>query len=171
VRRALLHDPRPTAAQRHEEAGHVDVTDVILDQHQIFDQHHEQRRMFAVLDELPRDDAEASAAVWGRLEVLLEVHAEAEERFSHPPLLAVGEGTADGTCARRSRTRSRTTTRSATSSTPPAPTRSDRTTGGRRSGRRGRPTTTTWARRSGRTCSTPAGTRTCRSGTTSRCSS
>jgi hypothetical protein len=62
----------------------VDVTDVILDQHQILDQHHEQPRMFAVLDEVPRDDAEASAAVWGRLEVLLEVHAEAEETLLLP---------------------------------------------------------------------------------------
>ncbi len=68
----------------------MDITDVILDQH------HEQRRMFAVLDELPRDDAAALAAVWRRLEVLLEVHAEAEERFFYPPLLSVGKGTADG---------------------------------------------------------------------------
>ena len=68
----------------------MDITDVILDQH------HEQRQMFAVLDELPRDDVQALAAVWGRLEVMLEVHAEAEERFFYPRLLAVGKGTADG---------------------------------------------------------------------------
>jgi hypothetical protein len=39
----------------------MDITEVILEQH------HEQRRAFAVLDELPRDDTEALAAVWGRL--------------------------------------------------------------------------------------------------------
>ena len=67
----------------------MDITEVILEQH------HEQRRVFAVLDELPRDDTEALAAVWGRLEVLLEVHAEAEERFFYPQLLRVGRGNPD----------------------------------------------------------------------------
>jgi hypothetical protein len=68
----------------------MDITEVILEQH------HEQRRMFAVLDELPRDDTEALTAVWGRLAVLLEVHAEAEERFFYPRLLRTGRGTPDG---------------------------------------------------------------------------
>jgi hypothetical protein len=68
----------------------MDITEVILEQH------HEQRRMFAVLDELPRDDTEALAAVWGRLEVLLEVHAEAEEQFFYPRLLKLGKGNPDG---------------------------------------------------------------------------
>ena len=67
----------------------MDITEVILEQH------HEQRRMFAVLDELPRDDTEALAAVWGRLQVLLEVHAEAEERFFYPRLLRLGRGNPD----------------------------------------------------------------------------
>jgi hypothetical protein len=68
----------------------MDITEVILEQH------HEQRRTFAVLDELPRDDVRALSAVWQRLEVLLEVHAAAEERFFYPRLLSVGRGTPDG---------------------------------------------------------------------------
>jgi len=52
----------------------VDITEVLLHQH------HEQRRMFAVLDEWPRDDPESLAAVWKRLQVLLETHEEGEER-------------------------------------------------------------------------------------------
>jgi hypothetical protein len=68
----------------------VDITEVILQQHG------EQRRMFAVLDELPRDDPEPLRAVWGRLEVLLEVHAEAEELFFYPRLLRLGKGNPDG---------------------------------------------------------------------------
>ena len=68
----------------------MDITEIILEQH------HRQRRMFAVLDELPRDDTEALAAVWARLEVFLEVHAEAEERFFYPRLLRLGKGNPDG---------------------------------------------------------------------------
>ena len=36
----------------------MDITEVILDQHR------EQRRMFAVLDEMPRDDHEGLGAIW-----------------------------------------------------------------------------------------------------------
>jgi hypothetical protein len=61
----------------------MDITELILTQH------HEQRRAFAMLDEMA-DDAEALAAVWSRLEVLLEVHAEAEEKFFYPRLLELG---------------------------------------------------------------------------------
>ena len=64
----------------------MDITDVILTQH------HEQRRAFAYLDEVPRDDIRTLAALWSRLAVLLEVHAEAEEKFFYPRLLAVGTG-------------------------------------------------------------------------------
>jgi hypothetical protein len=67
----------------------VDITDVILHQHA------EQRRMFAMLDEVPRDDTEALGAIWKRLEILLETHAEAEERYFYPLLLKVGKGAAD----------------------------------------------------------------------------
>ncbi len=64
----------------------MDITELILFQH------HEQRRTFALLDELPREDTETLAAVWKRLTILLEVHAAAEERFFYPRLLQVGEG-------------------------------------------------------------------------------
>ena len=68
----------------------MDITELILEQH------HEQRRMFALLDELPRADTEALGAVWSRLEVLLEVHAEAEEKFFYPRLLKLGKGNPEG---------------------------------------------------------------------------
>ena len=64
----------------------MDITEIILFQH------HQQRRMFALLDELDRSDAGSLAAVWGRLAVLLEVHAQAEERYFYPRLLQVGTG-------------------------------------------------------------------------------
>jgi hypothetical protein len=67
----------------------VDITDEILHQHA------EQRRMFALLDEFPADDTEGLAAVWRRLEILLENHAEAEERYFYPELLRLGKGAAD----------------------------------------------------------------------------
>jgi hypothetical protein len=67
----------------------VDITQVIAHQHE------EQRRMFAMLEEWPRDDHEGLAAVWTRLAILLEVHAEAEEKFFYPELLRLGTGGAD----------------------------------------------------------------------------
>lgn len=67
----------------------MDITDVILHQHG------EQRRMFAMLDEIPRDDTETLGAVWKRLEILLETHAEAEEKYFYPELLKLGTGAAD----------------------------------------------------------------------------
>ena len=67
----------------------MDITDVILRQHD------EQRRMFSMLEEWPRDDHEGLDAVWKRLEILLEVHAEAEEKYFYPELLRLGTGGAD----------------------------------------------------------------------------
>lgn len=64
----------------------MDITDVILNQH------HEQRRMFAVLDDLHASDPQTQAAVWQRLKILLEVHAKAEELFFYPHLLKIGAG-------------------------------------------------------------------------------
>jgi hypothetical protein len=71
----------------------MDITQVILDQHG------EQRRMFAMLDDTPRDDTETLAAVWQRLVVLLETHAEAEERYFYPVLARLGTGAADADSA------------------------------------------------------------------------
>ena len=67
----------------------MDITEVILHQHA------EQRRMFTVLEEWPRDDEDGLDALWKRLEILLEVHAEAEERFFYPELVKLGEGAGD----------------------------------------------------------------------------
>lgn len=71
----------------------MDICEII--QHQ----HDEQRRQFAELEQWPRDDTEGLSAVWDRLAILLETHAEAEERFFYPPLLALGTGAADAPSA------------------------------------------------------------------------
>ena len=70
----------------------MDITELILTQH------HEQRRTFALLDELA-DDPAGLAAVWQRLTILREVHAEAEEKFFYPRLLEVGTGGGDADSA------------------------------------------------------------------------
>jgi hypothetical protein len=62
----------------------VDITQLILDDH------YEQRRLFAILEQVDRSDTEALAAVWGRLAAFLEVHAAAEEALFYPALLRVG---------------------------------------------------------------------------------
>ncbi|MBZ5740771.1 hemerythrin domain-containing protein [Nocardioides mangrovi] len=67
----------------------MDITDHILFQH------HEQRRMFAILDDLRGEDPELVGAVWKRLANLLEVHAAAEEMYFYPRLLHIGTGAAD----------------------------------------------------------------------------
>ena len=64
----------------------MDITQLILDDH------HEQRRLFGILEQIGRDDTTALAAIWGRLSAFLEVHAEAEERHFYPALLQVGRG-------------------------------------------------------------------------------
>jgi Hemerythrin HHE cation binding domain len=67
----------------------MDITQLILDDH------HEQRRLFAVIDELTQGDRDALKAIWVRLRALLDAHAEAEERFFYPELLKIGRGAAD----------------------------------------------------------------------------
>jgi len=67
----------------------MDICEIILDQH------HQQRRLFAVLEEYPRDDADGLAAIWRQLETLLELHAEAEELYYYPELVKLGTGAAD----------------------------------------------------------------------------
>jgi hypothetical protein len=67
----------------------MDITEEILHQHG------EQRRMFALLDEFPKDDVEGLAGIWRRLEIFLETHAEGEEKYLYPELLKVGTGYAD----------------------------------------------------------------------------
>jgi hypothetical protein len=62
----------------------VDITDLILDDHR------EQRRLFAILEQISRTDGRALSAVWGRLGVFLELHAAAEEAIFYPALLKAG---------------------------------------------------------------------------------
>lgn len=58
----------------------MDITELIL-----YD-HHEQRRMFAMLEEIDPSDQQALGSIWERLRVLLEVHAKAEEELFYPRL-------------------------------------------------------------------------------------
>ncbi len=62
----------------------MDITQLILDDH------HEQRRLFAMIDQIAPDDKPALAAVWKRLATFLEVHAKTEEDLFYPALLKVG---------------------------------------------------------------------------------
>jgi hypothetical protein len=62
----------------------VDITQLILDDH------HEQRRLFAILEQVDRADTETLGAVWDRLAAFLELHAAAEEEIFYPALLRVG---------------------------------------------------------------------------------
>lgn len=71
----------------------MDITQLILDDHA------EQRRLFAAIDEIGKGDVRALKAVWHRLRALLDVHAEAEERFFYPTLLKLGTGAGDADSA------------------------------------------------------------------------
>jgi hypothetical protein len=62
----------------------VDITQLILDDH------HEQRRLFAILEQVSRADTGVLSALWGRLAAFLELHAAAEEEIFYPELLQVG---------------------------------------------------------------------------------
>ena len=63
----------------------MDITELILSDH------HEQRRMFALLDDVERSDTATLGVLWTRLAAMLEVHAQAEELFFYPELLKLGE--------------------------------------------------------------------------------
>jgi hypothetical protein len=62
----------------------VDITQLILDDH------HEQRRLFAILEQVGRADTDVLSALWDRLATFLELHAAAEEEIFYPELLQVG---------------------------------------------------------------------------------
>ena len=66
---------------------------------QILDEHHQQRQMFADLDEAERGDHGALASLWQRLANFLEVHAAAEEAVFYPHLLGLGTGANDANSA------------------------------------------------------------------------
>lgn len=63
----------------------MDICDVILSDH------HEQRRQFAMLDDVDPNDTKTLGALWKKLAILLEVHAQAEEIYFYPELLKLGE--------------------------------------------------------------------------------
>jgi hypothetical protein len=67
----------------------LDITQLILDDH------HEQRRLFSIVEQIDDGDARSLGVVWRRLAAFLEVHAEAEERLFYPALLKVGKGAGD----------------------------------------------------------------------------
>jgi hypothetical protein len=67
----------------------MDITRLILDDHE------QQRRLFAILEEIEPTNTVALTAAWDRLAVFLEVHAEAEELLFYPELLRVGQGVDD----------------------------------------------------------------------------
>ncbi len=59
----------------------MDITQLILDDH------HEQRRRFAMLEQMDSASAASLSDVWARLAVFLEVHAAAEEEIFYPELV------------------------------------------------------------------------------------
>ena len=64
----------------------MDITQLILDDH------HEQRRRFAILEEIDAQDVRSLDEIWSRLAVFLEVHAAAEEAIFYPELLKLAIG-------------------------------------------------------------------------------
>lgn len=63
----------------------MDITELILSDH------HEQRRMFAMLDDVDPADTSTLEVLWTRLATMLEVHAKGEEELFYPELLALGK--------------------------------------------------------------------------------
>ena len=62
----------------------MDITELILDDH------YEQRRLFAVLEQIDSVDTVTLDEVWSRLSSFLEVHAASEEAIFYPALLRAG---------------------------------------------------------------------------------
>jgi hypothetical protein len=73
----------------------MDITQLILDDH------FEQRRRFAMLEQMDPADTVSLGAVWSRLAVFLEVHAAAEEKIFYPELLAAGLASGSGASGAR----------------------------------------------------------------------
>ena len=123
----------------------MDITQLILDDH------HEQRRLFAILEQIDRAETGVLSAVWGRLAAFLELHAAAEEEIFYPALLQVGlaahrkagvEGETLDAIHDHNDIRDAVTELRAIRSVP--------TSGSPRSTRRTWPTATTWPRRNAR---------------------
>lgn len=67
----------------------MDITQLILDDH------HEQRRLFAMIEQIEPTARTSLSAIWRRLATFLEVHAETEEELFYPELLRVGRAAGD----------------------------------------------------------------------------
>jgi hypothetical protein len=65
----------------------MDITQLILDDH------NEQRRRFALLEQMDSASVPALSDVWARLAVFLEVHAAAEEEIFYPELVKLALAT------------------------------------------------------------------------------
>lgn len=63
----------------------MDITQLILDDH------HEQRRLFAILEDVDRHDIEKLGTVWARLTAHMSAHVEGEEQHFYPALLRLGK--------------------------------------------------------------------------------
>src|SRR6185312_5606895 len=85
-------DTSPPHRRRSRDSP-LDITQLILDDH------HEQRRLFAIVDQIDDADVEHLGLVWQRLATFLEVHAEAEEQLFYPALLHRGRGAGDKSSA------------------------------------------------------------------------
>lgn len=70
----------------------MDITQLILDDH------YEQRRLFAILEQIEHTDTETLDQIWARLSTFLELHAATEEAVFYPALLGAGlrSGPAEG---------------------------------------------------------------------------
>lgn len=71
----------------------MDITQLILDEHA------QQRKLFAQIEQIDASDKPALTAVWNRLKALLDSHAEAEERYFYPRLMEIGTGGNDADSA------------------------------------------------------------------------
>ena len=67
----------------------MDITQLILDDH------HEQRRLFAIIEQIDPCDSSNLSAIWRRLATFLEVHAQTEENLFYPELLRVVRAAGD----------------------------------------------------------------------------
>ena len=62
----------------------MDITQLILDDH------YEQRRLFAIVEQVGSSDGVTLGEVWSRLSSFLEIHAATEEAIFYPALLEAG---------------------------------------------------------------------------------
>ncbi|WP_327117551.1 hemerythrin domain-containing protein [Nocardia sp. NBC_01730] len=62
----------------------MDIAELILDDH------HEQRRLFAILEQITRAETDVLSVIWDRLAAFLELYAQAEKEIFYPALLQVG---------------------------------------------------------------------------------